>query len=116
MVKQNLTVGELVTIRDYSWALRLGLDKCSNAGCFEPNAYQKFKVLVVGCKMPTNFMWGEQYFADTIVMGQDDNIVWLVCSRFVKKCKPTHKITIDNKTIEISDESYKELKKSLGNS
>ena len=111
--KQKLQVGELVVIKDYSWALRLGLDKCSNAGCYEPNARQQFKVLVTDCSIPTYKPYNEQQFADTIVMGQDDNIVWLVNSGFVQQIPPKHKIIFDGKTVELSYESFLNLKKQL---
>ena len=113
MTKQKLVVGELVTIRDYSWALRLGLNGCTNNGCVEPHSRQEFKVLVTDCNMPTYVRFDVQQCADTIVMGESDNIVWLVYSGFVRKCNPVYEVVINGQTIKLSRASYETLKQSL---
>ena len=94
VTKQSLKVGELISIRDYSFALRLGPNGCSNNGSAEPNALQQFKVLVVNCQMPTYKLGNLQRIADTIVMGQNDNIVWLVQSGFVQRVVKPIKIKV----------------------
>lgn len=88
MQKQKLNKGDLVVIVDYSYSLRLGLDGVSDNGSCEPNARQKFKVLVTNCSMPTYRVMNKQQHADTIIMGEDDNIVWLICSRFAQVINP----------------------------
>lgn len=113
--KQELNKGDLVKIRDYSCSLRLGLVKVSNMGCYEPNAEQTFKVLIVGCEIPTYMLGSLQRYANTIVMGQDDNIVWLVHSRLVEVINPKAYIEkryfIDGKdvTSKLSDQTKQAL-------
>ena len=114
MNKQKLTVGELVVIRDYSCAGRVGPDgqMTYNGNC-EPYCGQQFKVSIVGCKIPTYIFLGEYRIADTVIVGQKDHSVWFVHSNLVRRVLPEHAITIDGKTVKISHESFLSLKKQL---
>lgn len=111
VTKQELNKGDLVRIMDHSYTLRLGVDKVSHKGCCEPNAWQIFKVLVTDCNMPTYMFGALLRKADTIVMGQDDNIVWLVHSGLVRLVDPQPVIDIQyiangrDVTTELSDKS-----------
>lgn len=114
MSEQKLTVGELVVIRDYSCAGHIGPDgQLTHNGNCEPCCRQQFKVLIVGCKIPTYMLLGEYRIADTVVVGQTDSSVWFVYSGFVQRVLREHIITIDGKTIKISHESFLNLKRQL---
>jgi len=112
--KQKLQVGELVVIKDYSYAGRVGLNgKITHSGVYEPHCKQQFKVVVVDCQIPTYMFMGEWRVADTIVIGQEDNSMWFVYSGLVEQVLPKHEITIDGQTIELSHKSFLNLKRQL---
>lgn len=115
VTKQDLEVGELVLIEDYSYALRLGPSGCSHNGYSEPNAQQQFKVLVVDCQMPTYMFMNSWRIADTIIMGQDDNIVWLVHSGLVQRVVKPIKVRFFTGNKDITDDLSEYSKRKIIN-
>ena len=112
ITKQKLQVGDMITIQDFSYTGRIGSDgQMTHRGNLEPNCYQQFKVLIIGCKIPTYIFMGEWRVADTVVIGQKDGTVWFVHSDLVRQVLPKHILVIDGKIIELSHESFLNLKK-----
>lgn len=109
--------GDIVTIRDYSYAARITADgKLSSNGNSEPNARQQFRIVAVGCRVPTYIFAGYQRVADTVVIGLTDGAIWFVLEELVDlvdKVSPTHVIIFDGKTIKISHASFVSLRSQL---
>ena len=109
----KLQKDDVIVIRDYSYAGRIGPDGMTHNGNCEPHAWQKFKVLITNCAIPTYMLGSYQRIADTVVVGLEDGIVWFVKSNCVRIIESKHKIIIAGKTIELSHESFENLKKQL---
>ena len=104
-----MKAGDLVTIRDYSYSKEVKDGELQQV----VYSHQQFIVVETDCKFPNphQYQLGDRHFNNTVIQAVDSDKVVFIEERFLRPT--THKITIDGKTIEISQESYKALKKSL---
>jgi len=104
-----MKAGDLVIIKDYSYSKEV------EDGVLVDNTYRgdkQFIIVETNCVFPNPHEYQLGYtFNNTVIQAVDSGKVIFIEERFLKLT--THKITIDGKTIEISNESYQALKKSL---
>lgn len=112
-IKEN----DIVIIKDGSWGRMI-----DNGEILEPSlAYQeykglKYKVLMTGCSFPLMRKRDQGYIeqSNTLLIGLEGITKnKIVIIRDDQLSISPRKIIIDNKEIEISEESYQKLKKSL---
>ena len=110
--------GDTVKITDGSYIQEITKDGlvCVCLNCGESKGLQ-YKVISTNCKFPKIAVYQEdENISDMIICGIEGCVkdrFFVVCHRFLKCVDLTHIITIDGKDIEISDESYQNLKESL---
>ena len=103
----KLEKGDLVKITDGSHAVRVGANFGFGSDCIGLST-KHFQVIMVDPSFDIR-----HGMHDIIIKNPENNNVYLHSSNFVKKIPRTYKIKIDGIEIELSEESYKLLKKSL---
>jgi len=104
---RRLKVGNEIIVENDLWSFGIQ-DGCFKNGLFEL-AGKKFTIVNCGLNVLKTPTAAE---ACDLLVTDNRGSLWFVRS---KKCRlATHTITIDSKDIELSDESYRNLKKQLG--
>lgn len=86
--KQELNVGDLVKVRDYSWSFIVQNGEKTNFGSHRDGARQTFKVLVTDCRILSGYTLKEPYYAGTLAIGQETNEVIAIFSWGLTLVKP----------------------------
>ncbi|HEB27934.1 MAG TPA: hypothetical protein ENI05_09200 [Porticoccus sp.] len=106
--------GDLVTICDGSWTASVVDGKLIHESLvYGHNAGKRCVVIETGCSFP---LVGDQPFKfrnDTVVQQCESGKVVFIYSRFLKSIPQMHTIIIDGKAIELSHESFLNLKEQL---
>ena len=75
------------------------------------------KVVATDCKFPKEcYYQSKEYMNNTIICrieGCVKDRLFVVCHKFLQSIQPTHTIIIDGKTIELSHESFLNLRSQL---
>ncbi len=112
---KELKVGELITIGDYSYSLRFEPDGVRTYDATGPGAKQQFRVLITNCKVPTYSLYAgtSQRFADVLVIGQGDNVVWLVDSDCVDRVAKTVEVRYFTDGKDVTDKLSQTSKREI---
>ena len=104
--------GDIVIIRDISYSRQVIQGQLKRTK-YSLKKGTKFIIVETNCEFPNPYCWQAQSkrYNDTVIQAVDGEEIVFIEERFLEF--DTHKITIDDKTIEISNESYKALKQSL---
>jgi len=112
----ELKKGDLVWIKDLSYS-RIVKNGKLRPPHFEYAAYgqennKQFIVVEINCKFPKTSVWlDDNEYNDTVIQCVETNEVIFIQKRSLQPVK--HKIIINDKTVEISQESFLNLKKQL---
>jgi len=108
--------GDRVVIRDGSWTQSVMDGRLVRESLnYGPAQGRHYAVVETGCRFPLDSRWAPQpeaYRNNTVIQDVENGKVVFIHDRFLRPA--THIIVIDGKTIEVSDESFKALKQSLG--
>ena len=106
----------VVIIRDGSWTQSVMDGRLVRESLnYGPAQGRHYAVVETGCRFPLDSRWAPQpeaYRNNTVIQDVENGKVVFIHDRFLRPA--THIIVIDGKTIEVSDESFKALKQSLG--
>ncbi len=105
--------GDLVTIRNYSWTQTILNGKMVRYNNY-PHFTTKYVVIEVGCCFPLEVkcvIQDSAYQNNTIIQETENGKIVFIHHGFLSPAK--HSIVIDGKTVEISHESFMNLKKQL---
>ena len=107
-----MKAGDKVIVRDCSYS-----HKVVNGSLQRVQAWAKgpqFTVVAVRCYFPNphRFQIEDGHYNNTVIQKDDSGEVVFIEERFLIPVK--HTIRIDGKDIEISNESFQELKRTLG--
>lgn len=111
---KKMKKGDVVTIRDSSWSRCVKGGELSS-GCHDRGG--KHVVIEIDCTFPlgsSNVLYSKQpdsYRNNTVIQALDSKGVSFIHSGFLRL--ETHRIVIDGKTIELSNESFENLKQQL---
>jgi len=107
--------GDKVTIHDFSYAVVIDDGKFRDLSSNGPDSRGIFTVVETCCKTPLrrrqNWRSNHPDGNDTIIQSDKSGRVVLIENRFLAPA--LHQITIDGRTVEISHESYTNLRRSL---
>lgn len=104
---RELKVGDVVVITDQSWSF--GIKNGDYTTYLRgQNGIKRFVVKRTGLSVR------HRNESCDVLLSDGDGVYWFAPDKFVKLVEPVHTITIDGKDIELSDESYRNLKKQLG--
>ena len=107
--------GDVVEINDWSYAKVISNGELNDIGY--PEFTGNCIIIETNCKFPASKRQATATslipasYNNTVIQAIDTGDIIFIEERFLRPA--THKITIDNKTIEISHESYKSFKKQL---
>jgi hypothetical protein len=113
-VEENkMKKGDLVVIDDLSYSRMVKDGKLVSppTNFLRRHINKKFIIVEIGCRFPKTSQWSDVDCNNTVIQAINTDEVVFIEERFLVPAK--HQITIDGKTIEVSHESYLELKKSL---
>lgn len=102
--------GDVVIIQDSSYS-RIIMDGKLENGQYENVRYRRCVIIEVGCNFPQTSPWSDVKNNNTIVQDCKTAEVIFILERFLKLEK--HTIVIDGKTIELSHESFLNIKEQL---
>lgn len=110
---QNIKKGDVVKIKDFSYSRTV-----ENGKLVRPNSstYGKFVVVEINCNFPhtKNDPWrAPADFNNTVIQATNSGEVIFIQDKYLQPAK--HKITVDDKTVEISHESFEAFKKQFIN-
>ena len=102
--------GDVVTVYDYSWATAV----CNGELIRDFQRRIKYTVVQCGCTFPyTSDTQSAKWVNDTVIQDIESGMVVFIHNSFLRLVPQTHIIIIDGKTIELSHESFKNLKEQL---
>ena len=104
--------GDLVVIHDRSYSRVVRNGTMLNGGeCLPYRDGTQFVVIETGCRFPRTSRYPGDNYNDTAIQGINAGEVVFIEESFLRPIK--HTITIDDRTVEISHESFLSLKKQL---
>ena len=110
MIRKN----DVVIVQDFSYSTGVeGGELNKGFHAFHPDCNDKFVVAETGCVFPRTSTHPGTNHNDTVIQSNDSGLVVFIEARFLKVVGPVHTIVIDGKTIELSHESYENLKEQL---
>jgi len=110
----NVKIGDIVDMCDDSWCFGIEAGEFSTSCDWGKGSRNNLTVIETGLRAmrdATDDRSGEYTAVCDILVIDDNGNFWFTQSRFVELHK--HTIVVDDKTIEISRESYIALKQSL---
>lgn len=113
----QMKIGDTVRINDFSFSQMIDVDgRQKGMNNTSTDAQDVFTVAAADCYIPSsgdnrNEFRPKSFPADTIIVSNTHRVIAFICSKFLDPLR--HTIIIDGKSIEISDESYNALRKSL---
>lgn len=106
--KKKLRVGDRVEFRDNSYAF--GVHNGKGVMHIDLVHESPLKVATIDLRVTRN---GESEYGMCDIMVKGQNGFYFAKSAYARLIPPMHTITIDDKDIEISDESFENLKRQL---
>ena len=106
--------GDIVTIKDSSYSQSIINEKTAHEILDDRygGISKQYVVVEVNCMFPTTVMHQpDSCYNNTVIQDIESGKVVFIMERFLQPA--THTIVIDGKTIELSHESYKNLKEQL---